>query len=124
MVLEVIWDQIFVTKQGVILNHWGSVGVIGRSVGLSGGHQGSVELNERSAGLIWGHWGSVDLVEGSPGLSVQCMYTYLRDCFESFHDERVCDLNSSQSQKHYLKLLKIINTYNFVLINADLSLCQ
>lgn len=83
-----------------------------------------MELNERSAGLIWGHWGSVDLVEGSPGLSAQCIYTYLRDCFESFLDERVCDVNSSQSQKHYLKLPKIINIYNFVLINADLFLCQ
>ena len=38
MVLKVIWDQmkIFVAKQGVIMNHWGSVGVIGRSVGLTG----------------------------------------------------------------------------------------
>ena len=58
---------VFVAKQGVIMSHWGTVGVIARSVGLNGG---SSELSRAQWGLSGGHWDSV-------GVSAQCIYTHL-----------------------------------------------
>ena len=37
---------VFVAKQVVIVSHWGSVGVIARSVGLNGAHWRSVGVSE------------------------------------------------------------------------------
>ena len=47
---------VFVAKQGVIMSHWGTVGVIARSVGLNGG---SSELSRAQWGLRGGQWESV-----------------------------------------------------------------
>ena len=57
---------VFFAKQVVIVSHWGSVGVIARSVGLNGAHWRSVGVSETQWGprrggleLGVGQWGSV-----------------------------------------------------------------
>ena len=66
--LKVLWDPIgvFVARHGVIMSHWSSVGVIARSVELTGGVIGaqwsSVELNGAQ-------WGPVRVSETQCGLS-------------------------------------------------------
>ena len=66
--------RVFVAKHGVIMSHWGSVGVIGRSVGLNGAQWGSVRLIGGSVGVIGAHWGSVG-VSGAQWGSVRNVYT-------------------------------------------------
>ena len=67
---------VFVAKQVVIMSHWGSVGVIVRSVGLTGVQWGSVRLGGGSVGVIGAQWGSVGVSGdqwGSMGFSgAQC----------------------------------------------------
>ena len=62
--LRVIWDPMgtFVAKQGVIISHWGSVGVIARSLGLNGGSselRGAQWRSARIVGVSGTQWGSV-----------------------------------------------------------------
>ena len=46
--LRVIWDPVgvFVARPGVIMSYWRSMGIIARSVGLSGVHWGSVRVSQ------------------------------------------------------------------------------
>ena len=72
--------RVFVAKHGVIMSHWGSVGVIGRSAGLNGAHWGSVGLSETQWGLHGSYWSSLGLSGcqwSSVGLSAQCIHTHL-----------------------------------------------
>ena len=62
---------VFIAKQGDIMSHWGSVGVIARSVGLNGAYWG----------LAGGQWDSVGPPWGSLEISgAQCVSVGLSEC--------------------------------------------